>query len=109
MVKIFKLISGMDIIAEVEEGKENVWKMPFILTPQPQHNGQIAYNIMVFIPYSTEKMQQVEIENMDSKVLTHFEPDDYFVNLYRDHADKMKLQLSGVTPPDKEQKRNLVL
>ena len=105
--KLFKLCSGIDIIAQVKEGIDNVWHFPFILTSMQTPQGT-GYNLVNFITTHKELTKKVEIKNLDTFVMVHFVPDQYFINLHLRIVEKLKLQMSGIVAPTPQEKSRLI-
>jgi len=108
MIKVIKLVGGMDIITRIEDGNEKVWHFPFIIMSMPRGDGNMVHNLQILCTHNENMYAKVEINSTDA-ILLSFEPTEYFKGLYEQAAEKIRLQLAGIVPADKKQSRSIIL
>ena len=107
-IKLVKLISGIDIITRIDEDNNNVWHYPMVIHSVQSPRQGMVHSLQSFAPHSNDTIEKIEIGN-SSMVLFSYEPDQYFVDLYKKSAENLRMQLAGIVAPDKKPQRSLVL
>lgn len=79
-VKVIKLISGEEIIADIDESIEGlvILKKPLLIMMVPNQNNQFGIGLAPFCPYAKDEVVPIRA----GAIVTIFEPDTGMKNEY---------------------------
>lgn len=79
-VKVIKLISGEEIIADIDESIEGlvILKKPLMIMMVPNQNNQFGIGLAPFCPYAKDEVVPIRA----GAIVTIFEPDTGMKNEY---------------------------